>query len=75
MTFRRKSFEFAPFLADGVTPNTDAVRFNINSFSRTFNDNEEFYSSQNRGEFDAATGFTGVGGLGLVPLEGAASRI
>ncbi len=63
--------EFAPFLADGVTPNTDAVRFNINSFSRTFNDNEEFYSSQNRGEFDLRVGLYPVsGGLGQVPLEG-----
>ena len=65
-----QTVEFAPFLADGVTPNTDAVRFNINSFSRTFNNNEEFYSAQNRGDFDAATGFAGVGGLGMVPLEG-----
>ena len=65
-----QSVEFAPFEADGVTPNTEAVRFNINSFSRTFNDNEEFYAAQNRGEFDSATGFAGVGGLGQVPLEG-----
>lgn len=65
-----QSIEFAPFLADGVTPNTDAVRFNVNTFSRTFNDNEQFYSAQNRGEFDATNGFTGVGGLGMVPLEG-----
>ncbi len=62
------SVEFAPLLADG-TPNTDAVQFNINTFSRTFNDNEEFYSSQNRGEFDA-NGFTGLGGLGMVPIDG-----
>jgi Bacterial Ig domain/Dockerin type I domain len=47
-----------------------SVRFNINTFSRTFNDNEEFYSSQNRGSFDSNTGFIGVGGLGQVPLEG-----
>lgn len=64
-----QTVEFAPFLGDG-TPNGDAVRFNINSFSRTFNTNEEFYSSQNRGSFDANNGFVGVGGLGQVPLEG-----
>ena len=62
--------EFAPFEADGVTPNSDAVRFNINSFSRTFNDNEEFYSAQNGGSFDLTDGFTGIGGLGPVPTEG-----
>ncbi|MFK8111487.1 MAG: Ig-like domain-containing protein [Rubripirellula sp.] len=47
-----------------------SVRFNINAFSRTFNDNEEFYASQNRGSFDSNSGFIGVGGLGQVPLEG-----
>ena len=62
--------EFAPFEADGVTPNSAAVRFNINTFSRTFNDNEPFYSNQNRGDFDGTAGFTGVGGLGKIPSQG-----
>jgi thiamine phosphate synthase YjbQ (UPF0047 family) len=65
-----RTLEFAPFLADGVTPNTEAVRFNVNTFSRTFNDNEQFYSAQNRGEFSNASGFSGLGGLGMVPLQG-----
>ena len=33
-----ETIEFAPFLADGETPNPDAVRFNINAFSRTYPD-------------------------------------
>lgn len=69
-TIPTQTVEFAPFEADGVTPNGEAVRFNVDSFSRTFNQNEQFYSSQNRGTFSLATGFTGVGGLGMVPTEG-----
>ena len=63
------------FLADGVTPNTEAVRFNLNTLSRTYNatvtnpQGENFYNTQKRGGFDS-TGFVGVGGLGQVPLEG-----
>ena len=68
-TVATETFEFAPFLADGVTPNSDAVRFNLNTVSRTFNDGQPFYTAQNRGQFDA-NGFTGVGGLGMVPLAG-----
>ncbi|MDA9778114.1 Ig-like domain-containing protein [Rubripirellula sp.] len=71
-----QTIEFAPFLADGITPNPDAVRFNLNTYSRTFNptvanpSGEQFYASQNRGTFDSSAGFDEVGGLGLVPLEG-----
>lgn len=71
-----ETIEYAPFLADGETPNPDAVRFNLNTYSRTFNptalnpSGEKFYASQNRGTFDPATGFDEVGGLGLVPLDG-----
>ena len=61
--------EFAPFNPDG-TVNSDAVRFNINSFSRTFNNNSEFYSSLNAGAFSEAGGFDEVGGVGGVPTGG-----
>lgn len=66
---------FDAFLPDGVTPNGEAVRFNLNTFSRTYNptllnpQGEQFYASQNRGGFDS-TGFVGVGGLGGVPIDG-----
>ncbi|MCA9137597.1 MAG: cadherin-like domain-containing protein [Planctomycetales bacterium] len=56
--------EFAPFLADGVTPNSAAVRFNLDTRSRTLNNNQEFYNLLNRGTFDLATGFTDIGGVG-----------
>lgn len=56
--------EFAPFLADGVTPNSAAVRFNLDTRSRTLNNNQEFYNLITRGTFDPATGFTDIGGLG-----------
>ncbi|MGB7326276.1 MAG: Calx-beta domain-containing protein [Rubripirellula sp.] len=70
-TIATQTQEFAPFEADGVTPNSAAVQFNINAFSRTFNDNEEYYSSLNRGQFDGAIGFTDIGGLASqVPLQG-----
>lgn len=66
---------FDAFLPDGVTPNGEAVRFNLNTYSRTYNptllnpQGEQFYASQNRGDFDS-TGFVGVGGLGQVPIDG-----
>ncbi|TWU59486.1 Serine-aspartate repeat-containing protein F precursor [Rubripirellula tenax] len=70
-TIATQTQEFAPFLADGTTPNSAAVQFNINAFSRTFNTNEEYYSSLNRGQFDGAIGFTDIGGLASqVPLQG-----
>ncbi|MCO8123948.1 cadherin-like domain-containing protein [Stieleria sp. TO1_6] len=59
-TFR----EFAPFLADGTTPNSDAVRFNLDTRSRTLNDNERFYELLNRGTYTLADGFTDIGGVG-----------
>ncbi len=60
-----QTIEFAPFLADGVTPNSAAVRFNIDARSRTFGDgvNDELYVRFPRGQFDSATGFTEIGGL------------
>jgi hypothetical protein len=63
-----QTIEYAPFLADGETPNPDAVRFNLNSYSRTFvpsssnPSGEKVFSSFNVGTFDAATGFDEVGG-------------
>nr|WP_143547791.1 cadherin-like domain-containing protein [Rhodopirellula sp. SM50] len=56
--------EFAPFEADGTTPNSAAVRFNLDTRSRTLNNNQEFYNLLNRGSFDLATGFTDIGGVG-----------
>ena len=61
--------EFAPLNPDG-TVNSDAVPFNLDTRSRTFNNNSEFYGALNRGAFDPDTGFTGVGGIGGVPTNG-----
>ncbi|QDV46984.1 Serine-aspartate repeat-containing protein F precursor [Stieleria neptunia] len=65
-TFR----EFAPFEADGVTPNSSAVRFNLDLRSRTLPNNQEFYNFINRGSFDEAVGFTDIGGGGGVFTDG-----
>ena len=49
-----------------MTPNTAAVRFNINTETRTLNnpsDDQELYSKFPRGQFDSAAGFTDLGGL------------
>ncbi|QEG02501.1 Serine-aspartate repeat-containing protein D precursor [Stieleria maiorica] len=56
--------EFAPLEADGTTPNSAAVRFNLDARSRTLPNNQEFYNLLNRGSFDFATGFTDIGGVG-----------
>ncbi|WP_372894673.1 cadherin-like domain-containing protein [Stieleria sp.] len=56
--------EFAPLEADGVTPNSAAVRFNLDARSRTLPNNLEFYNLLNRGSFDLTTGFTDIGGVG-----------
>ena len=71
-----ETIEFAPFLADGETPNPDAVRFNINAFSRTYPDPDNpsgtlLYTEGSRGSFDSATGFDEVGGFSReVPITG-----
>ena len=71
-----ETIEFAPFLADGETPNPDAVRFNINAFSRTYPDQNNpsgtlLYTEGSRGSFDSATGFDEVGGFSReVPITG-----
>ena len=62
--------EFAPFLDDGITPNPEAVRFNLGRRSRTFNGNEEYFTFNNRGTFEAETGFQDVGGTGQIPVDG-----
>ncbi|QEG01092.1 hypothetical protein Mal15_51680 [Stieleria maiorica] len=59
--------EVSAFMTDGVTPNGDALRFNLDTRSRTFNDNQRFYSLLNRGTYDLTAGFIDVGGTGLVP--------
>jgi hypothetical protein len=62
----------APFVLVNGNPqiNQDAIAFNINTFSRTFNNNEPFYNANNDGAFDAALGFVGIKGIGGVPSQG-----
>ncbi|MCD0458369.1 cadherin-like domain-containing protein [Roseiconus lacunae] len=62
--------EFAPFEADGVTPNDAAFEFNLDIRSRTLNDNDKFYEFLNDGSFDSETGFTSIGGVGEIQLNG-----
>ncbi|WP_158222822.1 cadherin-like domain-containing protein [Rhodopirellula sp. MGV] len=62
--------EFAPFLADGVTPNSDAIEFNLDTSSRTLNGGDDFYDFLNDGVFDAATGFSAIGGVGDILERG-----
>ncbi len=56
--------------------NPDAIPFNINTFSRTFKQSsenlfgEQFYNSNNAGQFSSATGFSAVKGIGGVPSQG-----
>ncbi len=64
-----RTIEFAPRNPDG-TINGDAIRFNVNSFSRTFNDNEEFFRISTSGSFQPDQGFTDIGGFGGVPGGG-----
>ncbi|QDV41385.1 hypothetical protein Enr13x_12230 [Stieleria neptunia] len=66
--------EFSPLLADGVTPNPDALRFNLDTRSRTFNNNQRFFYLLNRGTIDMASGFIDVGGTGLIPAAGGGVR-
>lgn len=61
--------EFAPRNPDG-TINAQTVRFNINNFSRTYNNNEQFYGVATVGTFASDSGFTDIGGVGGVPLNG-----
>lgn len=64
--------EFAPFEADGTTPNSAAVRFNLDVRSRTLStqsgnnvlNNVSFYTNLHRGTFSLANGFTDIGGVG-----------
>lgn len=64
-----QSIEWGPFNPDG-TPNSDAIRFNIDARSRSISGEGEFYAVDNRGAFDPATGFRGVGGRGPDGLDG-----
>lgn len=59
-----QAMEFAPVGPDGVTPNSSAVRFNVDARSRSLAQNAPFYVDGRMGEFDAIDGFTGVGGQG-----------
>ncbi|MDA8744525.1 tandem-95 repeat protein [Rubripirellula amarantea] len=58
--------ETAAFLSDGQTVNPDAIEFNINSFSRTFNDGSEFYSPTQGATYSLDEGslFQSIGGVG-----------
>jgi hypothetical protein len=64
-----QSIEWGPFNPDG-TPNSEAIRFNVDARSRGIPGEGEFYTVDNRGVFDPATGFTGVGGRGPDGLDG-----
>lgn len=67
--------EFAPFNTDGSV-NSDAIRFNLFTNSRTYNGGEDLYATNNSGNFnDTDTslpeGFYTVGGLaGEIPANG-----
>jgi len=61
--------EFTPRNPDSSI-NGEAVRFNLDTRSRTFNDNEDFYENLTRGGFDPVEGFTDVGGVGQVAPGG-----
>jgi len=61
--------EILPRNPDGSI-NNDAVVLNLNTRSRTFNDNENFYSSNNTGSFDPTNGFENLGGIGGIPSLG-----
>ena len=50
--------------------NPAAIPFNLNVFSRTFKNNEPFYATNVNGNFDPATGFTALKGIGGVPPGG-----
>ena len=63
-----QTVEFSPVGPDGVSINADALRFNVDVASRTFNGGETFYDFGVQGSFDPATGFTAVGGTGKVPF-------
>ncbi len=60
------TIDFGPFLGDGVTPNPETVRFNIDFNSRTF-DNDPFYGTLlSYGDFTLQDGFKRTGGVGLI---------
>lgn len=62
--------EYSPFEDDGVTPNAEAVRYNLETNSRTFNNNSPFYASLNAGGYQLETGFDEITGVGLIPADG-----
>jgi len=62
--------EFSPFGPDGVTVNSAALRFNVDTRSRGFNGNQEFYANLVDAEYAPATGFTRVGGVGPAVVGG-----
>jgi VCBS repeat-containing protein len=61
--------EISPIGANGEL-NYSALSVSLDVRSRTLNDNEELYTSLNRGSFDPATGFSDIGGVGPLVGEG-----
>jgi hypothetical protein len=61
--------EVLPRNADG-TINHEALVLNLDTHSRTFNENQRFYHSNDSGSFDLASGFFNVGGIGGIPSNG-----
>ena len=62
--------DISPFGEDGVSPNLEAIRFNLETASRTFNNGERFYGSLNDGGFTLEDGFDELAGVGGVPTMG-----
>lgn len=58
-----------PLLPDG-SPNNAAIPLSLDVRSRTLNNNEPFYTTLNRGTFDAVNGFTDIGGTGPLNPQG-----
>jgi hypothetical protein len=50
--------------------NSAALRFNLDTRSRGFNGNQEFYTEQISGDYSPTTGFTHVGGAGPAAAGG-----
>ena len=74
------AFSTIPITANYIPPqidqggqlvfNSDAVAFNIDTRSRTFDGNDNFYDSNVNGSFDPAFGFRALTGIGGIPIQG-----
>jgi len=61
-----ETIEIPASLSSPINP----IPFNLDVRSRTYNENEAFYSSNILGSFDPSFGFTDLQGIGLLPAEG-----